>query len=130
MPTQVSSLCSRWPPERRAENAVQCLGSAPEQRKAVLNCSSEAEAQGVRPGRPLRQALGLGDVKLAGSAGLALGGPLILPALLITALAGGLVAVYLALRLRRRSHPIPYTPFISGDALAVLLWQGSAFVSL
>jgi prepilin signal peptidase PulO-like enzyme (type II secretory pathway) len=106
------------------------IGGAPEQRKAVLDCSPEAEAQGARPGRPLRQALGLGDVKLAGSAGLALGGPLILPALLITALAGGLVAAYLALRLRRRSHPMPYAPFIAGGALAVLLWQGSAFVSL
>jgi prepilin signal peptidase PulO-like enzyme (type II secretory pathway) len=106
------------------------ISSDSEQRKAVLDCSPEAEAQGVRPGRPLRQALGLGDVKLAGFARLALGGPLILPALLITTLAGGLVAAYLALRLRQRSYPIPYAPFISGGALAVLLWQGSAFVSL
>jgi len=79
---------------------------------------------------PLRQALGLGDVKLAGFAGLALGGPLILPALLITSLAGGLVAAYLVLRVRRRSLPMPYAPFIAGGALAVLLWQGSAFASL
>jgi prepilin signal peptidase PulO-like enzyme (type II secretory pathway) len=79
---------------------------------------------------PLRHALGLIDIKLAGFAGLALGGPLILPALPMTALASGLVAAYLALRLRRRSYPIPYAPFISGGALAVLLWQGSAFVSL
>jgi leader peptidase (prepilin peptidase)/N-methyltransferase len=77
-----------------------------------------------------RGGLGLGDVKLAGFAGLALGGPLILPALLITALAGGLAAAYLALRGRRRGHPMPYAPFISGGALAVLLWQGSAFASL
>ena len=74
--------------------------------------------------------LGLGDVKLAGFAGLALGGPLILPALLVTALAGGLAAAYLAFRVKRRSHPMPYAPFIAGGALAVLLWQGSAFVSL
>jgi prepilin signal peptidase PulO-like enzyme (type II secretory pathway) len=106
------------------------IGGAPEQRKAVLDCSPEAEAQGARPGMPLRQALGLGDVKLAGFAALALGGPLILPALLITALAGGLVAACLALRLRRRDFPMPYAPFISGGTLAVLLWQGSAFASL
>jgi len=77
-----------------------------------------------------RGGLGLGDVKLAGFAGLALGGPLILPALMITTLAGGLAAAYLALRVRRRSHPMPYAPFIAGGALAVLLWQGSAFASL
>ena len=77
-----------------------------------------------------RGGLGLGDVKLAGFAGLALGGPLILPALLITSLAGGLVAAYLVLRVRRRSLPMPYAPFIAGGALAVLLWQGSAFASL
>ena len=35
------------------------IGGAPEQRKAVLDCSPEAEAQGARPGMPLRQALGL-----------------------------------------------------------------------
>jgi leader peptidase (prepilin peptidase)/N-methyltransferase len=77
-----------------------------------------------------RGGLGLGDVKLAGFAGLALGGPLILPALMITSLAGGLAAAYLALRVRRRSHPMPYAPFIAGGAIAVLLWQGSAFASL
>ena len=77
-----------------------------------------------------RGGLGIGDVKLAGFAGLALGGPLILPALLLTSLAGGLVAAYLVLRVRRRSLPIPYAPFIAGGTLAVLLWQGSAFASL
>jgi len=77
-----------------------------------------------------RGGLGLGDVKLAGFAGLALGGPLILPALMITAFAGGLLATYLALRVRRRNYPMPYAPFISVGALAVLLWQGSAFASL
>jgi leader peptidase (prepilin peptidase)/N-methyltransferase len=77
-----------------------------------------------------RGGLGLGDVKLAGFVGLALGGPLILPALLITALSGGVVAAYLALRLRRRGLPMPYAPFIAGGALAVLLWQGSTFATL
>jgi leader peptidase (prepilin peptidase)/N-methyltransferase len=77
-----------------------------------------------------RGGLGLGDVKLAGFAGLALGGPLILPALLITALAGGVAAAGVAVRVRRRSHPMPYAPFISAGAIAVLLWQGSAFASL
>jgi leader peptidase (prepilin peptidase)/N-methyltransferase len=77
-----------------------------------------------------RGGLGLGDVKLAGFAGLALGGSLILSALLITALTGGLAAAYLAVRVRSRSYPMPYAPFISAGAIAVLLWQGSVFVSL
>jgi leader peptidase (prepilin peptidase)/N-methyltransferase len=77
-----------------------------------------------------RGGLGLGDVKLAGFAGLALGGPLILPALMITALAGGVAALGLAVRVRRRGYPMPYAPFISAGALAILLWQGSAFASL
>lgn len=77
-----------------------------------------------------RGGLGLGDVKLTGFAGLALGGPLILPALLITALTGGVAAAGLAVRIRRRSHPMPYAPFISAGALVILLWQGSAFASL
>jgi DNA polymerase-4/protein ImuB len=35
------------------------IGETPDQRKAVLDCSPEAEAQGVRVGMPLRQALSL-----------------------------------------------------------------------
>ena len=35
------------------------IGETPDQRKNVLDCSSEAEAQGVRAGMPLRQALAL-----------------------------------------------------------------------
>ena len=77
-----------------------------------------------------RGGLGLGDVKLAGFAGLAVGGPLILPALLITTFAGGVAASWLAIRVRRRNHPMPYAPYISGGALVMLLWQGSAFASL
>jgi DNA polymerase-4/protein ImuB len=35
------------------------IGETPDQRKAVLDCAPEAEAQGVRVGMPLRQALAL-----------------------------------------------------------------------
>jgi DNA polymerase-4 len=35
------------------------IGETPDQRKAVLDCSPEAEAHGVRIGMPLRQALAL-----------------------------------------------------------------------
>jgi prepilin signal peptidase PulO-like enzyme (type II secretory pathway) len=47
------------------------------------------------------------------------------------AFAGGIAAVFLLLSgLRKRGEPIPYAPFISAGALAVLLWQGAAFASL
>jgi len=47
--------------ERRRDPALNgrplVIGETPDQRKAVLDCSPEAEAQGVRAGMPLRQAL-------------------------------------------------------------------------
>ena len=47
--------------ERRRDPALSgrplVIGETPDQRKAVLDCSPEAEAQGVRAGMPLRQAL-------------------------------------------------------------------------
>lgn len=76
------------------------------------------------------QGLGMGDVKLAAFVGLALGLSLTLSALLLMALSGGAAAVALLLTGRRhRGDPIPYAPFISLGALAVLLWQGAAFHS-
>jgi len=49
--------------ERRRDPALSgrplVIGETPDQRKAVLDCSPEAEAQGVRAGMPLRQALAL-----------------------------------------------------------------------
>ena len=75
--------------------------------------------------------MGMGDVKLVTFVGLALGFTNAVPALLLMALAGGAVAVFLLVTgLRRRGDPIPYAPFISVGALATLLWQGTAFVRL
>jgi hypothetical protein len=52
-------------------------------------------------------------------------------ALLLMALAGGVVAAALLVSGRRkRGEPIPYAPFIALGAVATLLWQGSAFASL
>jgi len=76
-----------------------------------------------------RGAMGLGDVKLATFAGLALGWPLIAPALVLMAISGGVTALILLLfGLRGRKDPIPYAPFISAAAVAVILWQGTVFV--
>ena len=48
----------KWPKHRAVIGAV-VIGETTEQRGAVLDCSAEAEGQGVRVGMPLRQALGL-----------------------------------------------------------------------
>lgn len=75
--------------------------------------------------------MGMGDVKLAAFAGLALGFPNVAPALVFTALAGGGTAlVLLATGARRRRDPIPYAPFIAAGALVALFWQGAVFASL
>ncbi len=75
-----------------------------------------------------RGGMGLGDVKLSVFVGLALGWPLVGDSLFLMALAGGVVAVVLlATGLRSRKDPIPYAPFISGAAIAVILWQGTSF---
>jgi nucleotidyltransferase/DNA polymerase involved in DNA repair len=53
--TLATELTSGRAPRRRAV----IIGEAADGRKAVLDCSPEAEAQGVRPGMPVREALGL-----------------------------------------------------------------------
>jgi prepilin signal peptidase PulO-like enzyme (type II secretory pathway) len=76
-------------------------------------------------------AMGMGDVKLAAFVGLSLGFVNVLPALLVMALAGGVITVFLlATRLRKWGEPIPYAPFVSLGALAAMLWQGTAFITL
>jgi prepilin signal peptidase PulO-like enzyme (type II secretory pathway) len=75
--------------------------------------------------------MGMGDVKLAVFAGLALGFVFVIPALLVMALSGGLIASLLMIfRLRHRGEPIPYAPFIAGGAAAAMLLQGTVFVTL
>ena len=75
--------------------------------------------------------MGMGDVKLAAFVGLAIGFTFAPAAMLIMALGGGLVAALLLVTgLRQKGEPIPYAPFISAGGLAVLFWQGAAFVSL
>lgn len=76
-------------------------------------------------------AMGMGDVKLALFVGLALGLALVVPAMLVMAIAGGIAATFLLVtRIRAKGDPIPYAPFIAGGALVVLLLQGAAFLDL
>jgi leader peptidase (prepilin peptidase)/N-methyltransferase len=77
-----------------------------------------------------RGGMGMGDVKLALFIGFALGLTLAIMAMLITALAGGVIAVGLMIsRLRGRRDPIPYAPFLALGALFVLLVHGTAFTT-
>jgi len=70
-----------------------------------------------------RGGMGWGDVKLAALIGLATGYPLVLVALLIGAILGGVVgAILLATRRRRPGEAIPYGPFLSLAAMVTLLW--------
>jgi len=78
-----------------------------------------------------RGGMGLGDVKLAFFTGFALGLTLGIPALLVTAITGGVIAVFLMLtRIRGRKDPIPYAPFIALGAVYVMLMHGTAFTEL
>ena len=75
--------------------------------------------------------MGMGDVKLATFVGLALGLSFAAPALVVTALTGGGVAVLLLITgVRKRGEPIAYAPFIALGAVTALLMWGAAFTTL
>lgn len=66
--------------------------------------------------------MGGGDIKLAGVIGLLVGFPGVLAALWLSVVSGGLVAAYLILvRKKPRKDIIPFGPFLSLGAIAVLL---------
>ena len=70
-----------------------------------------------------RGGMGAGDVKFAGLIGLAVGFPLVLPALVLACMAGGGVAALLLARRRKRGRDaIPFGPFLAGGAITSLLW--------
>jgi leader peptidase (prepilin peptidase)/N-methyltransferase len=72
--------------------------------------------------------MGMGDVKLAGLIGLVTGMPLVIVALLIGILLGGLAAiVLLSLRLKGRKDVIPYGTFLAVGPIVTLLWGVSIF---
>jgi leader peptidase (prepilin peptidase)/N-methyltransferase len=70
-----------------------------------------------------RGGMGWGDVKLAALIGLVTGFPLIIIALLMGIILGGLVAVLLlALKIRKRKEAIPFGPFLAVATIVTLLW--------
>jgi leader peptidase (prepilin peptidase)/N-methyltransferase len=68
-------------------------------------------------------AMGGGDVKLAAFVGLVTGFPMVIEALLLAILAGGLISLILLItRLRSLRDPVPYGPFLIIGGWTTLLW--------
>lgn len=73
-----------------------------------------------------RGGMGWGDVKLAGLIGLATGFPLLLIAIFLAVISGGLTAlVLLMLKIKKRRESIPFGPFLALAAIVALLWGNS-----
>jgi leader peptidase (prepilin peptidase) / N-methyltransferase len=70
-----------------------------------------------------RGGMALGDVKLAALIGLMTGFPMVIVALFIGVIGGGLVAGILLISKRRgRKDPMPFGPFLCLGAIVALLW--------
>lgn len=70
-----------------------------------------------------RRGMGMGDVKLGALVGLMSGYPLVAIALLLAVITGGLVAaILLVFKIKKRSDPIPFAPFLATSAMVTLLW--------
>jgi len=70
-----------------------------------------------------RRGMGMGDVKLGALVGLMSGYPLVFVAILLSVIAGGLVAaILLILGIKKRKDPIPFAPFLATSAMITLLW--------
>jgi len=67
--------------------------------------------------------MGFGDVKLGALVGLMTGFPLVIVAVLLSWISGGLVAaILLALKIKKRRDPIPFATFLAASAMVTLLW--------
>ena len=70
-----------------------------------------------------RESMGWGDVEMAGLMGVVTGFPLVITAIFIAVVAGGLVGTILLLaRLKGRKETIPFGPFLSFGVVLALLW--------
>jgi len=67
--------------------------------------------------------MGWGDVKMAALIGLVTGFPLVLVALLMAVVLGGLIAALLLLfKIKKRKETVPFGPFLSLATIATLIW--------
>jgi leader peptidase (prepilin peptidase)/N-methyltransferase len=72
-----------------------------------------------------RGGMGWGDVKLAGLIGLATGFPMVLVAIVLGAVLGGIVGVVLmAVKKKGMKSLIPFGPFLSVATMVTLIWGG------
>lgn len=70
-----------------------------------------------------RGGMALGDVKLAGLIGLMVGFPMVLVALFVAVILGGLVAIVLLIAKRRgKKDPIPFGPFLCLGGMVAMFW--------
>jgi leader peptidase (prepilin peptidase)/N-methyltransferase len=70
-----------------------------------------------------RGGMGWGDVKLAALIGLATGWPLVIVALIMGMILGGLAAVILlGFKIKKRKEAMPFGPFLAVAAIVTLLW--------
>ena len=70
-----------------------------------------------------RGGMGFGDVKLAALIGLVTGFPLVIVALIMGMILGGLVAVVLlGFKIKKRKEAMPFGPFLAVAAIVTLLW--------
>jgi len=69
------------------------------------------------------EAIGFGDVKLAGLIGLATGPRLVLLSLTLGAILGGVVGIILLLlKLKKRREPLPFGSFLAIATMLTLIW--------
>ena len=72
--------------------------------------------------------MGWGDVKLAAMIGMIVGFPLVIIALFIAIVLGGLIAgILLVSRIKKRQEAIPFGPFLAVATIITLLW-GEVFL--
>ena len=69
------------------------------------------------------EGMGLGDVKMAALIGLVTGSRLVLVALLMAVILGGLVGgILILLKIKKRKEPIPFGSFLALTTIVTLLW--------
>ncbi|MDD5037730.1 MAG: prepilin peptidase [Dehalococcoidales bacterium] len=67
--------------------------------------------------------MGMGDIKLGAMVGLMTGYPLVILALLLSVISGGLIAsILLIFKIKKRSDAIPFGPFLATAAMVTALW--------